>query len=61
MLGSNVVVVKCVGIQKDDPEEKDDYVVNAASHDSDDLNREIMSSPDLENKFMETFYGKFMN
>lgn len=61
VLGSNVLVVKCVGIQKDDPEEKDDYVVNAASHDSDDLNKEIMSSPDLENNFMETFYGKFMN
>ena len=61
VLGSNVVVVKCVGIQKDDPEEKDDYVVNASNYDSDDLNREIMSSPDLENNFMETFYGSFMN
>ena len=60
VLGSNVLVVKCVGIQKDDPDEKDNYAVNAESYDSDDLRKEIMASPDLENNFIETFYGKFM-
>ncbi len=61
VLGSNVIVVKCTSIQKDDVAEKDDYAAEASSSDRESSTNAIMASPDLENNFFETFLKSFMN
>ncbi|MBQ2552594.1 MAG: peptidyl-prolyl cis-trans isomerase [Treponema sp.] len=57
VLGSNVIVAKCVSIEKEDTVAKDGYVNQASDYDYDSAMTAIMSSPDLVNDFYKTFYN----
>lgn len=61
VLGSNVVVAKCVSIQKDDATADENYTSQAAYYDQDSASAAIMASPDLENNFFDTYYKFFLN
>lgn len=61
VLGSNVIVAKCVSIQKDDITEDGDYKNQAEYYNSSSSREAIMASPDLEDRFTEAFYSSFLN
>ena len=59
VLGSNVIVAKCVSITKDEAAENDGYAAQAKNYDQDSATNAIMTSKNVKNNFYETYYKFF--
>ncbi len=59
VLGSNIIVAKCVGIQFDDAAESDSYNTNSKDIDGNILVNTIMTSPDLKDNFYNVYNAYF--
>ena len=59
VLGSNVIVAKCISVTKDDVNEKDGYSAEAANYDRGSASVAIMTSKDLKNDFFKAYQKYF--